>query len=352
MTKPSPYYHSLLFGALDNLVDRLRQAPRHSSGSWISKPSIDKVSGSMWAKFNAYVAGDESDAASTGSGRGIDQGASPFANVTGDSPTISRSPSSGDLYNSHHTGNGFTPSAPITAASNSRYAPSGLFTPRSSLEQTGRSSGEHQRPTQAELLRPTNAHQQYQSRPTSSTSSHHEPYKPLSQPSSYPSQTGSYLPTPPSQPEYMPVAPPEELSSALYQQDPYQPTLPLELQTSQVRDPPVPETETTNGYAPLSSDYIPPSYSYEPPSASGYEPPSSTGYDAPSYSPENPQTSESAVEQKSKKKSFLNDDEDDDFEARAAALRKEEKARKDREADEAFRRAAEADGEYTFGPLL
>lgn len=348
-TKPSPHYHSLLFGALDDLVDRLRQAPRDSSGSWISKPSIDKVSGSIWAKFNQYVAGDESDAASTGSGKAIDQDAGPFARVAGGSPTLSRTPSSGDLYSTYPAGVGISPSAQMANPSNSRYAPAGLYTPRSSLEQTGRSSQEYSRPTQADLLRPAFGHQQYQSRPTSSAGSHHEPYKPVSQPSNYPPQTESYLPTPPSQPEYMPVGPPDELSSSLYQRDPYQPTPPLEPQPFHVRDESVREPVAMNEYEPPSSSYNPLSYAYEPPSTGDYEPPSSSGYNPPSYNPEIPQAAESPVEEKPKKKSFMDDDGEDDFETRAAALR-EEKARKDREADEAFRRAAEADGKIQFYP--
>lgn len=69
-------------------------------------------------------------------------------------------------------------------------------------------------------------------------------------------------------------------------------------------------------------------------------------YNPPEYDPYVPHDSESPVEEKPKRKLFMDDDDGDDFEARAAALRKEEKARKDREADDAFRRAAEADGMY------
>ena len=342
-TKPSPYYHSLLFGALDNLTDRLRQAPRDSSGSWISKPSIDKVSGSIWAKFNQYVAGDESDAASTGSSRAPDQEVGPFGRVNGDSPTLSRDPSSGDLYSSYPAGMGISSSAPMVNASNSRYAPAALHTPRSSLEQTGRSSQDYQRSTQADLLRPSFAQQQYQSRPTSSTSSYHEPYKPVSQSSNYPPRNESYMPTPPSQPEYMPVAP-DEISSSLYQQDSYQPSPHLEPQKSQETDQPGPGAPVINSYEPPLSEYNALSSSYEPPSADGYEPPTSNRYEPPSYDPDVTENVESPVEEKPKKKSFMDDDEKDDFEARAAALRKAEKERKDREAEEAFRRAAEADG--------
>ncbi len=349
-TKPSPYYHSLLFGALDNLTDRLRQAPRDSSGSWISKPSIDKVSGSIWAKFNQYVAGDESDATSTGSSKAPDQDVGPFGRVNGDSPTLSREPSSGDLYSSYPAGMGISSSAPMLNASNSRYAPAALHTPRSSLEQTGRSSQEYQRPMQGDLLRPSFAQQQYQSRPTSSTSSYHEPYKPVSQSSNYSPRNESYIPTPPSQPEYMPVAS-DEPSSSLYQQDSYQATPPLELQKSQETDQPGSGAPVINSYEPPHSEYNASSSSYEPPSADGYEPPTSNGYEPPSYNPDVAENVESPVEEKPKKKSLIDDDEEGDFGARAAALRKAEKERKDREADEAFRRAAEADGNCTHIPI-
>ena len=53
------------------------------------------------------------------------------------------------------------------------------------------------------------------------------------------------------------------------------------------------------------------------------------------------------MQEKPKKKSFIEDD-DDDFVARAAAVLKQEKAQKDREADEAFRKAAEADGKFAL----
>ena len=349
-TKPSPYYHSLLFGALDNLTDRLRQAPRDSSGSWISKPSIDKVSGSIWAKFNQYVAGDESDAASTGSGKAHEQEVGPFGKVNGDSPTLSRDPSSGDLYSSYPAGMGISPSAPMVNASNSRYAPAGLHTPKSSLEQIGRASQEYQRPMQGDLLRPSFAQQQYQSRPSSSTSSYHEPYKPVSQTSNYAPRNESYMPTPPLQPEYIPVAS-DELSSSPYQQNSYQPSPQLEPQPSQETDQPGPEVPVINSYEPPVSEYNASSSSYEPPSAHGYEPPTSNGYEPPSYNPDVAENVESPVEEKPKKKSFMDDDEDNEFEARAAALRKAEKERKDREAEEAFRRAAEADGNSNPMPI-
>ena len=336
-TKRSPYYHNLLFRVLEDLVDRLRQAPRDSSGSWISKPSIDKVSGSIWAKFNQYVAGDESDAVSTASGKALEQDIGPFARVAADSPNLSRTPSSTDMYSAHTPGFGTSQQAPTSNPSNSRYAPAGLYTPRSSLEQPRNSSQDSQRSTQVQKdsLRPGLTPQQQQSRPISSNGSYNESYKPTSQPSNYTSRTESYLPTPPSQPEYMPIAPPEDVSSTLYQQEYYQPAPPLNSELSREQH----QSSFQSESAPSSTAYDPPSYTYEPPLIGRYN--------SPSYDPSIPQAEESPVEEKLKKKTLMDDDDDDDgFEARAAALRKEEKARKDREAEEAFRRAAEADGMY------
>ena len=349
-TKRSLYYHNLLFGALEDLVDRLRQAPRDSSGSWISKPSIDKVSGSIWAKFNQYVAGDESDAVSTASGKANEQEIGPFARVAGDSPNLSRTPSSSDMYSPYASGSGASQLAATGNLSNSRYAPTGLYTPRSSLEQHGNSSQEYSRPSQVQKdsLRPGLAPQQYQSRPVSSNGSYTDSFKPRSQPSNYAPRTESYLPTPPSQPEYMPVAPPEDPSSTLSQSqlESYQPTPPWKPELSREQQQSLLQPESLGDYKPSSTTYEPPSYTYEPPSTSNYQPPPMDSYNPPSYDPDVPQAGESPVEEKPKKKSFMNVDDDDDFEARAAALRKEEKARKDREVDEAFRRAAEADGLY------
>lgn len=347
-TKRSPYYHNLLFGALEDLVDRLRQAPRDSSGSWISKPSIDKVSGSIWAKFNQYVAGDESEAVSTASGKAHEPEIGPFARVAGDSPSLSRTPSSSDMYSPYASAFGASQLGLAGNPSNSRYAPTGIYTPRSSLEQQGNSSQEYQRPTQVQKdsLRPGVTPQQYQSRPVSSTGSYTDSFKPRSQPSYYAPRTESYLQTLSSQPEYMPVAAPEDSSSILAQShaESYQPTPPLNPESSREQHQPLLKSEPAEYHKPSSTTYEPPSYTYEPPPMSSYQPPPMDSYNPPSYDPNVPQAEEFPVEEKPKKKSFIDDDEDDDFEARAAALRKEEKARKDREADEAFRRAAEADG--------
>lgn len=345
-TKRSPYYHNLLLGALENLGERLRQAPRDNSGSWISKPSIDKVSGSIWAKFNQYVAGDESDAASTGSGKAHD---GPFAAViAGGSPTLSRTPSSNDLHTAYNPGLNASPAALTANPSNSRYAPPGLYNPRPSLEQQGRPSQDFPRPMLSESLRPSYLQQQYQPRPVSSSGSYQEPYRSTSPPL-YSSHPETYLPTAPSGPEHMPIARPEEHPPSFYPQGTYQPNPSLEPHLIQSSDKSQPRESVSNSYEPSTSAYDHASSSSQPSNTmNSYEPGPPYVYEPPSYDTEALETEQPPDTAKPKKKSFMDDDDDDDFEARAAALRKEEKLRKDRETEEAFKRVAEADGECSL----
>ncbi|KAL8371829.1 hypothetical protein RB595_001567 [Gaeumannomyces hyphopodioides] len=88
-TRRSPYHHAGLEASVENLAQRLKQAPKEQSGSWISKPTVGKVSDSVWNRFNKFVAGDEGEGSENGSaaGGGI------FAGVSGGGPTISRPPS-------------------------------------------------------------------------------------------------------------------------------------------------------------------------------------------------------------------------------------------------------------------
>jgi hypothetical protein len=315
-TKISPYYNASFVASLDDLSKRLSQSPKDGS-SWISKPSMDKVSSSLLSKFNSFIAGDEDDAASSHSG-GADVG--PFAKIAGNTPTISPSPSSGDLYGAY-SGYGI-PGAPVPAT-NSRYAPSNnsnTYAPRTSSE-LARSPYEPQgRPSMESL--PSNS------------------YMPS------PSLSGPYTPSqsqfsPPSQPRpeankgstYAPLKAPA--TSALSYGSPYQPT------------PPAEDTQTSfGGYQPLQ-----PSFNEQPPSppaeqtrsSSGYEPPSMGGYEPPSYQPYQPDEGETSPVEVRKKKSFMDDDDDDELATRAAALTSKQKSEADRKADEAFRKAAEAD---------
>lgn len=290
-TKLSPYYHQRLFSEVDELSSRLKQAPSDGSSSWM-KPNMSNLSDSMWAKFSSFVAGDDSDAVSHGSGKAEEIG--PFAKVTG-TPTISYSPSTSDIYGSSMAAPP-PPPQPVSSAA-SRYAPVSNYVPSSPPEERrARSSLDAQPPTSFGIQFP----------PHSAPTAGYEP--PSLQPSGAP--TTSYEP----------------------------PSLQL------VGAP--------------TGDYEPPSMQQVGGTTGGYEPPSlqpagdhTTGYEPPSLQPVNEESVEATDDQeaeeeesKPKKKSIMDDDDDDDLVARAAALQKVEKARRDREVDETVRKAAEADG--------
>lgn len=94
-TRRSPYYHVVLEAAVEDLTKRLKQAPKEESNSWIPKPSMNKVSDTVWNRFNKFVAGDDNE----GSGAAADGDSSgeigPFSKIAGGTPTISRPPSAG-----------------------------------------------------------------------------------------------------------------------------------------------------------------------------------------------------------------------------------------------------------------
>lgn len=329
-TRPSPYHHQYLFVEVDELSARLRQTTTEAGSSWIPKPNMEKVSGSMWARFNSFVAGDESDAASTGSGKaGEVADAGPFANIAG-TPTVSRSPSMSDLYGSY-PGAG---AQSIPAGGPSRYLPSANpYAPNGSPEQLrGRSSMDSQRSTS---FGPISYGQRRSSQEVSSPPADAQSFSGASMYGS-PGVPG-YQPTPP-QSSYMPLAPVEETSAT----------------QSPVEIAPPPQS-ALNGlfYQPQGQDAASQSPYYQGPpgmpqsESNGYMPPStsSNAYAPPSYTPamesapEEPP--ESVEEEASKpKKSFMEDDDDGDLAAQAAAL---QKAENDRKADEAFRKAAEED---------
>ncbi|KAJ5972887.1 uncharacterized protein N7479_002805 [Penicillium vulpinum] len=328
-TRPSPYYHQHLFAEVEELSARLRQTAS-DSGSWISRPSMEKVSGSMWARFNSFVAGDDSDAASTGSGKGGEQTEfGPFANVAG-TPTISRSPSVSDIYGSYPGAAVGAQAIPVGGAS--KYHPSSQYAPNASPEQfKGRSSMDSQR--SASYFPPVGQRRSSQELSPS-----------IDQQMSYGAPTygspnaGGYQPTPP-QSSYVPLAPVEEAMSpgeapsaaqpmvnGLFYQPPGQAATSSE--SPYYQGPPgmpagIPDSE---------SPYAPPvaSSSYEPVSHT----PVAASVDDAAQEEDVPPTAEQP-----KKKSIMDDD-DDDLAARAAAL---QKAENDRKANEAFAKAAEED---------
>lgn len=365
-TRMSPYYHPSLVVALDDLSRRLSQSPQTDGNSWISKPSVNKASGWAMAKFNSFIAGDESDAASTGSGGAAGAEAGPFAKVAGGTPTISRNASATDLYGSYTGGTGMMMSPPsTTTAGNSRYAPGGgAYTPRTSSDhpsssryapggaqayQPSRPSVESQRSNDGAQRRGSGLGLTMQRRSES--------------PELQQTQSNTYLPSPQYSPPRRSLQAQQQggiHSSSIRAEtsplraeygSPYMPTPPVE-DPSHLADA---EGYMLQDYRPQNPDHDPaassfdsPAASYEPPTSS-YEPPSSS-YEPPSYQPyepEPPQADKRASDDNSsaqpKKKSFMDDD-DDEFERRAAELKKQQKAQADREAEKAFRKAAEADG--------
>lgn len=102
------------------------------------------------------------------------------------------------------------------------------------------------------------------------------------------------------------------------------------------------------GYEPPSSNTFTPHDSgnggYEPPAANTYTPydSGSGGYTPPTFEPYVPEPEPESPEEKKPKRSFMDDD-DDDFVGKSRAPKEKTKEEKDREADEAFRKAAEED---------
>lgn len=317
-TKRSPYHNGYLAGSVDNFMTRLKQAPKGESGSWISKPSMNKVSDSMWNKFNKFVSGDDDEGNGTGGPRNGENG--PFNNI-GTTPTISRSPSVNnfEMYGGGAPGYaaGTTPPIPVV---NSKYAPAAAQprAPSNSCE-----------PTPQYAPAPAFVDTGY---PGAST----EP--------SYPgaAQSSPYAPVP----SFQPID--NSTTASGYQ--------PQGLQQSTS----MPALSNIQGQDSTGQGYSPPSFGYEPSQmstftpdaednqnadeqgAGGYEPPSFQpyGYEPPSYEPDPEPSAEDGHVAPKPKKSFMDDD--DDF----AAPRSQEKTKteKDRENDELVRKAAEEDG--------
>ncbi|KUJ11534.1 uncharacterized protein LY89DRAFT_624895 [Mollisia scopiformis] len=359
-TRRSPYHHNLLVAELDDLSKRLKSSPKDETSSWISKPSIDKAKGSVWATFNKFVAGDDNDTPATVSSAGSANDVGPFARIAGGTPTISRSPSNSDIYSSYNNGLAIPGSATKT---NSRYAPGGSYgastheplsssygsQPRTSLEE--RSSNEFRRyepQRQMSDYRPasqaSNSINNY-SPQTSST------YTPQNSSTPYGNNGSPYEPTsayaPPQTPVTNPAtnnfySSPQPLNNSNTHQPPYE--------SSQ---PPPSFEQPTNNYQSFSNSYEPSAgNSYEPSTSSGYE--ASGGYEPPSSSYEPPayvpttmdDEPDSPVDTRPQKKSFMDDDDDDIPGLKQQPVGGEKtKAEKDREADEAFRKAAEADAQ-------
>jgi hypothetical protein len=319
-TRVSPYYNGSFVATLDDLSKRLSQSPKDGSSSWISKPSMDKVSSSLLSKFNNFIAGDNDDPASS-SGNGHEVG--PFAKIAGDSPTLSPTASNADLYGAM-TGQ-IAPSAPATGSS--RYAPSNVYAPRASLESTRQYAS--------------------QGRPSMESDGGMRTFSDTYLPS--PTMSGPYTP---SQPQFSPSGLQPQLNKShsysplRTEHNAPQPSYGSPYQPSPVTEEPAP---SFGGYQPSTSFDEPhsasaqPSSSYEP-SSSTYQPPTSS-YEPPAFEPYKPEDEEDEKASLKPKKSFMDLDDDDDLVTRAASLKSKGKSDSDKKADEAFRKAAEEDAQ-------
>ncbi|RDA91621.1 hypothetical protein CP533_4640 [Ophiocordyceps camponoti-saundersi (nom. inval.)] len=316
-TRRSPYHHAILEAAVHDFTTRLRQAPKDATSSWISKPSMNKVSEGMWKSFNKFVAGDDGGSGANG-GNGAEGDTGPFARVAS-TPNLSRSPSISnfEVYGGGHSpSHGFNPSVAA-----SRYAPA-------AVTQTG------------------NPHPP--APPSSGRTSSEFPRNPY-EPTSY---QGTVSPQAPISSGYAPMRHPiSGLGFETNLQDAAR-LVPNGNETS-AGDNQHPHTlqESPHIYpkgernAPNADQaYNPRTYGYEPPQmastqhkdgqGAGYESPSYQpyGYEPPSY---NPDADEDGDKSSPKKQSYMNDE--DDMPAAKS------KAEKDRENEEMFRKAAEED---------
>ncbi|KAK7745673.1 vesicle coat component [Diatrype stigma] len=354
-TKRSPYYNHVLESAVDDLAKRLKLAPKEGSSSWISKPSMDKVSSNMWTRFNKFVAGEDTDAAGDAPAGESGGEVGPFSRIAGGTPTISPSPSMTNFEVYANGGLGGKPSSaptmPTTRAasrygpaapqtSSNPYDPNGGYSPapRSSLDRTSgeytRKSNEIRRPSYGNPYSPETS-----SRPTTgyqatSAASQSSPYTPAFQ-ASPPEPASSQLPTS-SYPGYTP-----------YNANQSSPNTAAAGQAA-------PESSANGAKVPQPQGYQPISYGYEPPSINTFEPPSTQtedsstggGYEPPSFQPSTfeppsyePDPEDDSRESRPKKKTIFDDD-DDDIPALKQPQEKS-KSEKDRENEELFRKVAE-----------
>jgi hypothetical protein len=319
----SPYYNTAFIASLDDLSKRLSQSPKDGSSSWISKPSMDKVGSSLLSKFNSFIAGDDEDvAANKATGGGV----GPFANIAGDSsPSLTPSQSNADLYGAM---SGYGIPAQPPAPANSRYAPSNAYAPRSSSEQQRPRYEPPGRPSMESIdalgMRSVSDYV-----PQTPTTGLHSPTQNQLSPRSARTQAKSQ--------SYSPLRPEHNAAQPSYG-SPYMPT------------PPVGDSTTApafGGYQPRASFDEPAQPTENELTYNRYGPSSNT-FEPPAYQPYIPDEDDKEEEQQPKKKSSMDDDDDDDdLAARASGLKisggSSSKSEADKKADEAFRKAAEAD---------
>lgn len=346
-TRPSPYYHPQFTQAVSDLQALLSQTPTDGKKGLFSKPAMNKVSSSASSWFSKFVAGDE-DQQPAGPGMEGDQ-AGPFGMVGASPPSISRPGSAAGMYNPMMGGavggmgigtplqspplqQGFMPHAAAPAAG--KYAPGAAggnkYAPAQPYSGVGMPAADPQRPGSSRYApAPSSLGVPGMSRASSD-------YGPGSRRGSAQdtSSQGSYEPKPlyaaddASSYSYSPPILQRPELAAPVRQDSFSETNglppPAHPPPTSHDDEPVVDAES-GGYQPpemQASAYEPPSYTYQP-----YEP-----------EPDSPEDAKPRP-----KRRTYGDDSDDDTDAVAARAAALKKSQADRDADEAFRKAAEAD---------
>ncbi|KAM0714077.1 hypothetical protein Q7P37_011041 [Cladosporium fusiforme] len=384
-TKPSGYYNQALAQELISFNAFLSQTPQTagSGGKFFSKPAMDKVSSGVGSWFTKFVAGDdgEADPMSPNLGQGAEGAASsPFGAVNSNQSTISRTNSSTELYNPMMANTPLQPAfqpASTPAAAPSRYAPGGSASvpaqPTASANRYAPSVSSQFAPSRSSM----DSDRSYE--PQIPNGLGMTPHTDSSRPSS--SRYNSYAPQSQLQqsPNMLGVPRPEaerassdhlaaynggsRRSSAMshVSNQSYEPKPMFAEQDGFGASPPqahyepeAPADDAEGGFggpAPThdAADDEPQGFVAE--TGSGYQPPSS-GYEPPSYQPYQPEPEpEEEDAPKPKLKSMMDDDDDDDIISRAAALKSSKPSSNDadRQADAAFRAAAEADAARAQG---
>lgn len=335
-TKISPFFHGLLYGVLEDLVERLRQAPLDDSASWISRPSMDKVSGSVWTRLNQFIAGDDSDTGSAASGKTIEPDLSgPFAHVVGDSPSISQKASMSEILNGYPA----VESQPTTKLPpNSRYAPAKNSTSRSSLDHAQSWSTQEPRPEVVEGHQPSMPQRQHHSGDPPLIGVSQESSPKFNMPS--PEHRGYHMQTPGFSWKPHDSAP-ERIPQSI-----------LENSLDKV-EPGLNDDDLQKYYQSVTETYPPPNSIQEPPilnhspasfnetvTTDTYQPRIFNSYLPPSYAPDLG-TGEEFQEDENR---LRVNGEDEDEQSASATKSKPEIGKTRPDVDEVFRKAAEADG--------
>lgn len=359
-TRPSPYYHPVFTQAVADLGAFLAQSPHDSKGSagLFRKEVMSKASSGAASWFTKFVSGED-DSNSNSSGLGNDPQGTPFGGVNGGTPSLSRVNSSVDMYNSMGGMVESSPTSPApyaqqsnpyaSTAATSRYAPYSAQTQATESRPAASLSAAKYAPlghaasayTPQEIASPLKTAdslgvpligiQQATPIQTRPASNYGSPY-------GSPSRQGSA--------QDLGSRTSHEIQPMLAEVNPYSyMPAPPEVEESHSEEPRARPNNAPSQWAigqgsanEESSEGYPPPTSGHGASTSGY------GYEPPttSYQPYEPGPDSPEDAPKPKKKGIMDLDDDDD-----AALAKQvntlKNSQADRDADEAFRKAAEAD---------